>query len=261
MTPIPDALRLDRRDHVAILRIEREEKLGALDSGMVEGLARLIGEIDEDATVRVLVLTGTGRGFVAGADVNEYDGASLAAFDDYQRRSRQMYDAISSCRAITIAAVNGYALGGGFEIALACDLIIASTEARFGLPEITLGLLPGGGGTQRLTRAIGTRNAKNLILTGRQMRAEEAERRGLVCEVVSPGELMTTAVELAESLAAQPPIALREGKRTIDTGIEAALASSLTLEQRVLSTLFCTEDAKEGIAAFLTKRKPVFRGR
>lgn len=261
MAHVSDALRVDRRDHIAILRIEREAKLGALDSGMVDDLHRFVAEVDEDAGIRVLVITGTGRGFIAGADLNEYAGASLAEFDDYQRRSRRTFDAIASCRAVTIAAVNGYALGGGFEVALACDLIVASTAARFGLPEITLGLLPGGGGTQRLSRAIGTRGAKHLILTGRRMSAEEAEQRGLITSVVSPDDLMPTTVELAELLAAQPPVALREGKRVIDAGLQGPLATGLSLEQRTLSTLFCTEDAREGIAAFLSKREPVFHGR
>ena len=171
-----------------------------------------------------------------------------------------MFEALEQLPQPTVAAVHGYGLGGGFELGLCCDLIVASTAARFGLPEATLGLLPGGGGTQRLPRAIGKRAAKELVMTARQLRPDEAERRGLVSRVVEPAELMPAALELAETLAGRAPLAVREAKRLIDDGVEAPLASALTLEQRVLSALYATADAREGIRASIEKRDPSFTG-
>ena len=251
----------DRRDAVAVLRIDREDRLGALSRGMVEGLLAYADSVAADPGVRVLVLTGTGRGFIAGADITEYHGAAQAEFDAYQRLSRRAFSAFSELPQPVIAAVNGYALGGGFELALCCDFIVASSAARFGLPEVDLGLLPGGGGTQRLARAIGVRATKELVMTGRRLRAEEAGRLGLAVRVVEPEELMPAALELAETLAARAPLAVREAKRLIDDGVQAPLDAAWTLEQRVLSGLFATADAGEGIQAFVDKRDPAFRGR
>jgi enoyl-CoA hydratase len=251
----------DRRDHVAVLRVDREEALGALSRSMVEALLDYTRGIADDPGVRVLVLTGTGRGFVAGADIGEYRGAPQVEFDAYQRLSRRAFGSLTTLPQPVIAAVNGYALGGGFEIALCCDLIVASTKARFGLPEVKLGLLPGGGGSQRLARAIGVRATKELLMTGRRMRPDEAERRGLLARVAEPEELMQTALELAEEIAAQAPLAVREAKRLVDDGVEAPLEAAWTLEQRVLGGLFAGEDAREGIQAFIDKRDPDFRGR
>ncbi len=250
----------DRRDRVAVLRVDREDRLGALSRGMVEALQRYFAELAEDPEVRALVLTGTGRGFVAGADVNEYQDVAQAAFDAYQRLSRRTFDALEGLPMPSIAAVNGYAFGGGFELALCCDLIVASTAARFALPEVSLGLLPGGGGTQRLGRAIGKRATKEIVMTGRRIPAEEAHGFGLVSRLVEPEDLMDSALGLAETLAGNAPLAVREAKRLIDDGAEAPLSAALTLEQRVLSALFATEDAREGIDAFLEKREPRFLG-
>jgi enoyl-CoA hydratase/carnithine racemase len=251
----------DRRDHVAVLRIDREEALGALSRSMVEALLAYLRDVAADPAVRVLLLAGTGRSFIAGADIGEYDGVTQAQFDDYQRLSRRAFDAIAQLPQPVVAAVHGFALGGGFEVALCCDLIVASTEARFALPEVRLGLLPGGGGSQRLARAIGTRAAKELVMTGRSMPADEAERRGLVSRVVEPGELRETALELAERLASRAPIAVREAKRLVDDGVEGSFATAWTLEQRTLGALFATDDAREGIRAFVEKREPRFVGR
>jgi enoyl-CoA hydratase len=251
----------DRRDRVAVLRVDREDRLGALSRGMVEALREYVAALAEDPDVRVLVLTGTGRGFVAGADLNEYESVDQATFDAYQRLSRQTFDALEKLPMPTIAAVNGFAFGGGFELALCCDLMVASTAARFALPEVFLGLLPGGGGTQRLTRVIGKRATKEIVMTGRHVSAEEAQDFGFIARLVSPEELMDSALDLAGALADQAPLAVREAKRLIDDGAEAPLPAALTLEQRVLSALFATEDAKEGISAFLQKRSPRFIGR
>jgi enoyl-CoA hydratase len=251
----------DRRDHIAVLRVEREAALGALSRSMVEALLGYLQAMREDPGVRVLVLTGTGRGFIAGADIGEYHDVAQCEFDDYQRLSRRAFGALTALPQPVIAAVNGYALGGGFEVALCSDLIVASQAARFGLPEVTLGLLPGGGGTQRLARALGVRTTKELVMTGRRMRPDEAERRGLLARVVEPEELIDAALELGEQLAANAPLAVREAKRLIDDGVEASLDAAWTLEQRVLGGLFAGEDAREGIQAFIDKRQPVWRGR
>ena len=251
----------DRRDRIALLRVDREDRLGALSREMVEALRRYAEGLTDDPDVRVLVLTGTGRGFIAGADINEYEGVDQAAFDAYQRLSRQTFDAIERLPVPTIAAVNGYAFGGGFELALCCDLIVASASARFALPEVSLGLLPGGGGTQRLTRAVGKRATKEMVMTGRRLAPEEAQSLGLIARLVSPEDLVDSALELAEELASKAPLAVREAKRLIDDGVEASLPAALTLEQRVLSALFATEDAREGIRSFLEKRAPRFVGR
>ncbi|PSK96269.1 short chain enoyl-CoA hydratase [Murinocardiopsis flavida] len=250
-----------RGDGVAVLRVDREDALGALSRGMVEALGRYLARLRTDDDVRVLVLTGTGRGFVAGADIGEYNGVSRTAFDDYQRLSRGVFDQLAQLPQPTVAAVNGYALGGGFELALCCDLVVASTGARFGLPEVSLGLLPGGGGTVRLARAIGARTTKELVLTGRRMKPAEARDLGLLTAVTEPDELMARAGELAATIAAQAPLAVREGKRLVDDGLDTGLATALTREQQTLSWLYGTADAQEGVAAFLEKRPAVFRGR
>jgi enoyl-CoA hydratase/carnithine racemase len=256
-----DHLVLTRDGAVATLRIDRQEALGALSRRMVEALGAHLRAIRADDGVRALVVTGTGRGFIAGADVGEYDGATAAEFDAYQRLSRSVFGELASLPQPTIAAVNGYAFGGGFEIALCCDFIVASERARFGLPEVKLGLIPGGGGTQRLARAVGTRLTKELVLTGRTLYPDEADRRGLLTRLVPAGELATAAGELAATLAAAAPLAVREGKRVVDDGVRQDLDAALTAEQAALARLYATADGREGIAAFRAKREPRFTGR
>ncbi len=253
---------IERRGAVEILRVDREEALGALNLEImtalgdhVEGLTSRVEE------VRVLIITGTGRGFVAGADISGYHGAGQVEFDRFQRRSRRTFDAIQSLPQATVCAVNGYALGGGFELALCCDLILVNENAKLGLPEVRLGLLPGGGGTQRLPRLVGPMRAKEMLMTGRMISAAEAVEFGAALEACPPEELMPRALELAEELATRAPVALREAKRVVDDGLDAALSAGLTMEQRALGSLFATDDGKEGIAAFLEKRDPAFRGR
>ena len=246
-------------DGVRTLRIDRPDKLGALSSSLVAALGEQFADAQDSA--RVLVLTGTGRGFVAGADIGEYADADPAAFSAYQRRSRAVFDALDGLAIPTIAAVNGYAFGGGFELALCCDIVLAAESARFALPEIRLGLIPGGGGTQRLTRAVGPRIAADLILTGRQLSAEEAVRHGVVSEVVPDAELADRARTRAERLAANAPRALREIKRLVRLAADTPLSVGLSDEQDALDAVFATEDAREGISAFVGKRAPRFRGR
>ncbi len=252
---------LTQADKIATLRVDREESLGALNFEIMEVLGDYIQQVSSDKGTKVLILTGTGRGFVAGADITGYHNVSQTEFDAFQRRSRRTFDAIAALPQITICAVNGYALGGGLELALCCDFIFINNKTKVGLPEIKLGLLPGGGGTQRLPRLIGTMRAKEMILTGKMITAAEAVAYGIAMEACEPDQLMPTAMALAEELAKQPDIALAEGKRVIDDGVEASLTAALTFEQRVLGTLFATEDGKEGIAAFIEKRDPQFRGK
>ena len=252
---------LERKGPIEVLRIDREESLGALNFEIQEAIGAYVnGLYERKHEVRVVVLTGTGRGFVAGADITGYHKVGQTVFDDFQRRSRQTFDALANVPQITICAVNGYALGGGFEIAMCCDFILMNEKTKMGLPEIKLGLLPGGGGTQRLPRLVGPMRAKEILLSGRMITAAEAVEYGAALEACAPDALMPRAMELAESFAAQAPVALREGKRVVDDGLDAALSAGLTFEQRVLGALYATEDGREGIAAFIEKRDPEFKG-
>lgn len=249
-----------RAGGVATLRIDRPEALGALSRDILTHLHDYFDRLRTDPDIRVLILTGTGRGFIAGADIGEYDGASLAAFEDYQRLGRATFDSLAALPQVTIAAVNGYALGGGFEVVLCCDLVLAAEKAKFGLPEVKLGLLPGGGGTQRLSRAAGAAFTKELVLTGRFATAAELAGRGLVARVCTADGLMAEAAELAGTIADLAPLAVRAGKRLIDDGLRMPLDLALATEQQVLARLFAGPDGKEGVAAFIEKRSPVFRG-
>lgn len=252
---------LERHGNVEVLRVDREEALGALNFEIMEAIgtyvAALPARIDE---VRALIITGTGRGFVAGADIGGYHNVGQTVFDGFQRRSRQTFDAIANLPQITICAVNGYALGGGLELALCCDFVFVNEKTKVGLPEIKLGLLPGGGGTQRLTRVVGAMRAKDIMLTGRMVTAAEAVDYGIAMESCAPEALMPRALDYAQLLAGQAPVALRELKRVIDDGMDCALSAGLTLEQRALGALFATKDGKEGIASFIEKRDPKFIG-
>ena len=239
---------LQRLGAIDVLRIDREESLGALNFEIMERLGAYVDALSKNDQVKVLVLTGTGRGFVAGADITGYHNVSQKVFDGFQRRSRRTFDAIATLPQIVICAINGYALGGGLELALCCDFVYINNKTKVGLPEIKLGLLPGGGGTQRLPRLIGTMRAKEILLTGRMVTAVEAVEYGIALEACEPDELMPKAMTLAETLAKQAGVALAEGKRVIDDGVDASLSAALTFEQRVLGTLFATEDGKEGIA-------------
>ena len=253
---------LDRHGPIEVLRIDREEALGALNFGLQEAIGTYVASLaDRRDEVRILILTGTGRGFVAGADIAGYHGCGQTVFDNFQRRSRLTFDAIAGLPQVVIGAVNGYALGGGLELALCCDFVFVNEKTKLGLPEIKLGLLPGGGGTQRLPRLVGPMRAKEILMTGRMIPADEAVRLGIALEACAPDALMPRAMEFAEGLAAMAPVALLEAKRVVDDGLDAALSAGLTMEQRVLGALFATEDGKEGISAFMEKRDPVFRGR
>jgi enoyl-CoA hydratase len=246
---------------IAIITFNREEKLNAMNTEVVSKLIEYLHRVNDSDHIRMAILTGKGRAFVAGADIAEYSEQTAVEFNEYQRRSREMFDGIEKNKKIIIAAVNGYALGGGFELVLSCDLVIACSGVKMGLPEIHLGLLPGGGGTQRLSRLIGRNRAKYYILSGRRMTAEEAEQYGIVHTVCSPEQLMETAMSMAEEISAKAPIAVQEGKRLINEGLEASLDTAISYEGMILANLYQTADANEGIRAFIEKRTPIFRNR
>ncbi|HLV99953.1 MAG TPA: enoyl-CoA hydratase/isomerase family protein [Ktedonobacterales bacterium] len=255
-----DLVVFERRGPAAVIRINREQKLNALNRPIFDALKGLLDQVAADDSLHAAILTGTGRAFCAGADIGEYWRQDLAAFAEFQRLGRELHDRIEKHPKPIIAAVNGFAFGGGFELALACDLIVASERAQFGLPELSLGLVPGGGGTQRLPRLIGRYRAKQVLLTGRKLTAREAEEWGVVAAVVPAGEEVSAAEALVGDMARLAPQAVRMGKRLINEGVDAALETALSYEQQALIALYATHDGQEGVAAFMEKRSPKFTG-
>jgi len=251
----------ERRDAVRILTLNRPDKLNALSTPLLEELERALKEAREDESTRAVILTGGGdRAFVAGADIGEYAEQTDEAFDAFQRFCRRLFDAIDAFPHPVIGAVNGYALGGGFEIALCCDILIASSTAHFGLPEGLLGLCPGGGGTQRLTRAAGPFVAADVLVSARRLSAEDAMRAGIVAEVVAPEELLDAALAKAGAIVKGAPLAIREMLALVRVAMETPLAEGLDREHEALLRLRRTADAAEGVRAFVEKRQPRFEG-
>ncbi|HEX5464342.1 MAG TPA: enoyl-CoA hydratase-related protein [Burkholderiales bacterium] len=246
-------------DGVALLRINRPERRNALNMEVRQLLVRHLDELAEDADIRCAVLTGDARAFAAGADIGEM--ADLGAIELLERQVGRLWDAIAAFPKPLIAAVNGYALGGGCELAMHADIIIAGESARFGLPEVRLGILPGGGGTQRLIRAVGKFKALRMILTGDPVSGAEAFAMGLASEVVADGNVESRALEMATQIAALPPLAVMQIKEVVLRGQDADLATGLALERKALQILFSSEDKREGMHAFMEKRKPNFVGR
>jgi enoyl-CoA hydratase len=248
------------QEGIATITFNRPKALNALSIGLLQEFAKALDEVAGDEAIRILILTGAGeKAFVAGADITE-----LATFDALQAKgfSQAGHDIIGRLQRLpipVIAAVNGYALGGGSEIALACDFIYASENAMFGLPEITLGLIPGFGGTQRLPRLIGKNRAKEMIFTGRMITAAEAERIGLVNKVCAAESLMEEVLKTARSMAAKGRVALRAAKQAINGGTETDLITGCSLEIDAFALCMASADAAEGTRAFLEKRKPVFK--
>jgi enoyl-CoA hydratase len=256
-----DLVLVERRDAIRLLTFNRPEKLNALSSPMLRQLERAMEDARSDEACRVVVLTGAGdRAFVAGADIGEYSEQSHEAFDEYQRSSRRLFSTLDDFPRPVVGAVNGYALGGGFEIALCCDLLIASTSARFGLPEGRLGLVPGGGGTQRLTRAVGPYLAADVLLSARRLTADEAREASLVSALVEPEELIEAAMAKARAIVEIAPLAAGEMLGLIRAATETSLEEGLTSEQDALARLRRSADADEGIRAFVEKREPRFGG-
>lgn len=250
----------EERDHgVAVLTIDRPERRGALSDSMVAALQAYCTTLASTHDIHALVITGTDGSFISGADIEFYAHIDQDEFDRYQRRSRLAFEAVEQLPQVTIAAVGGPALGGGFELALCCDLMVATRDARVGLPEVRLGLIPGGGGTQRLPRAIGSRLAKKLLITGAVVRAETLEHTNLFAELVDD-DVRGAAVTLARTVADGPVRSALAIKRVVTEGLNLSLREGLDLEQVALSEVFATPDAKEGIRAFLEKRPADWEG-
>ncbi len=254
-----ETLLTERRERVAIITLNRPQALNALNSTVMRELRELLAELEVDADIGAVVLTGSEKAFAAGADIKEMQ--SLDFVDAYTGGFIGGWDDIAGFRKPIIAAVSGFALGGGCELAMMCDFIIASKTAKFGQPEITLGIIPGMGGSQRLTRAVGKAKAMDLCLTGRMMDAAEAESAGLVARVVEPERLLEEALDAAAKIAAFSRTAVMMAKEAVNRAFEQTLTEGLRSERRLFHSLFATEDQKEGMAAFVEKRKPAFRNR
>ncbi len=253
---------LERAGAVATIRLNRPKALNALDAATLRELARAIRDIRRDDGVRAVVITGAGeKAFCAGADIAAMAAMSGEDGHAYSRLGHEVLGRLEELDVPVVAAVNGVALGGGLELALACDLIVAAQKARLGLPEITLGLIPGFGGTQRLVLRTGLARARELVYLGGMVPADEALRIGLVNRVVPDNQLAAEAATLAAELASRAPVALRQAKRATRASAEAALASGLRYEVEAFGVTFGTEDRVEGLTAFLEKRPPAWKGR
>lgn len=250
---------IERDERVVIVRIDRPQVLNALSSRVMRQMVAALQELDRDPAVGCFLITGSDRAFAAGADIGELE--SRTYMDMLHEDFFAGWDAFTALRTPKIAAVAGYALGGGCELAMMCDMIFAADTAKFGQPEIKLGLIPGMGGSQRLTRLVGKAKAMDLILTGRMMGAEEAERAGLVARVIPAERLLDEALEAARTIAGYGRTALMAAREAVERAEEVGLREGLLFERRTYYALWATEDAKEGMRAFLEKRPPVFQGR
>ena len=254
-----ETILVETRGRVAVIRLNRPQALNALNAALMKDLIAALDRLEDDRAVSCLVITGSDKAFAAGADIKEMaDKSYIDAFmDDFAAA----WERVARARKPMIAAVAGFALGGGCELAMMCDLVIAADNARFGQPEIKLGVIPGIGGTQRLTRAVGKAKAMDLILTGRMMDAQEAERAGLVARVVPLAQLMDETMKAAETIAAMSLPALMAAKEAVNRAFETSLAEGVRFERRVFHALFATQDQKEGMAAFVAKRAAKFENR
>ena len=250
---------VEREPAIAIVLLNRPEALNALNDELMGELVGVLEALDADDEIRCIVLGGSERAFAAGADIGQM--AEASAVEMYEARRIDRWDAIRKVRTPLVAAVSGFCLGGGNELAMACDLIVASETARFGQPETGLGIIPGAGGTQRLTRAIGKAKAMDVILSGRFLDAREAERAGLVARVVAKEAWLEEAKAVAHAIASKGPIAQRLAKESVNRACESTLETGLDYERKLLYLAFASEDAREGLTAFTEKRKPEFRGR
>ena len=251
---------VERRGAVGVVTLNRPEALNALNAGLIAELASALDRLEADAAVGAIVLTGNEKAFAAGADVKEMVSKTYPEIycEDFITRG---WERLGQCRKPVVAAVAGFALGGGCELAMMCDIVIAADTAKFGQPEITLGTIPGAGGTQRLPRFVGKAKAMDLCLTGRMMDASEAEQAGLVSRVVPAAELLSEAVTIAERVAQMSrPVAMMV-KEAVNRAYETTLAEGIRFERRLFHSTFATADQKEGMAAFIEKRKPTFRNR
>lgn len=255
-------LKFEKRELTGILTISRPESLNALNSTVLSELAHFLDNIEKDPTVKCLILRGDGeKAFVAGADIKELSDLNSSEALRFAERGQKIFRRLEVLNMPVIAAVNGFALGGGCELALACDFIVATRNARFGLPEVSLGLIPGFGGTQRLSRLVGVGRARELIYSGRHVRAEEALDIGLVTQVVEPESLLDASMQLAKLITTRGPLAVGTAKQAIRRGMDVSLDEGLMIERELFSDLFRTSDQKEGTKAFIEKRTPQFTGK
>src|SRR5205823_7935309 len=250
---------VERDDPIAVVLLNRPAQLNALSDELMEELVAALRELDADKAIRCVVLGGSERAFAAGADIGELSFPTPTEL--YYARRVERWDAIRSLWTPVVAAVSGYCLGGGCELAMSCDLIVASATARFGQPETGLGIIPGAGGTQRLTRAVGKSVAMDVILSGRFLSAREALAAGLVARVVAREVWLDEAKRVARAIASKAPVATRLAKEAVDRAFEGTLSLGVELERRAFALAFASEDAREGLAAFTEKRKPDFKGR
>ncbi|MCS6994068.1 MAG: enoyl-CoA hydratase-related protein [Anaerolineales bacterium] len=253
------AILVERRGRVGLVMLNRPQALNALNRTLLAELSQALTDFEADETVGAVVITGGERVFAAGADIRDMAEAS----EEEMRRNGfvELFDSLRRVRKPVVAAVSGYALGGGCELALACDIILASETARFGLPEVTIGVIPGAGGTQRLTHIVGKYLAMEMILNNRHLTATEAAQFGLVNRVLPVERLLDESLALAQSLAERAPLAVRAAKQAVNQAFEGSLSEGLTEERDLFYRLFSTEDQKEGMKAFLEKRKPEWKGK
>ncbi len=250
---------VQRQEPIAVVQINRPNQLNALNSRVMQELTGALEELDADSAIRCIIITGSERAFGAGADIK--DMADATPVEMLERNWIAYWDRIKKVTKPVIAAVSGYAYGGGCELAMACDLIVASESAVFAQPEINLGVIPGAGGTQRLTRALGKSKAMEMVLTGRPLSAREAEARGLVARVYPTEVYLDEAKTLAREIASKAPVALRLAKESVNKAFETSLADGLDFERKMFYFLFGTEDGHEGMKAFVEKRKPEWKGK
>ena len=252
-------IEVETHDKVGLIRLNRPQALNALNSALVEELGAALDQFERDNNIGCMIITGSGKAFAAGADIKEMQAKTYA--DAYLGDFIGSWDRVSRTRKPIIAAVAGFALGGGCELAMMCDIVIAADNAKFGQPEIKLGVMPGVGGTQRLTRFIGKAKAMDMCLTGRMMDAAEAERSGLVTRVVPADQLIEEALKMANTIASMSRPVVMMTKESVNRAYETTLAEGIRFERRVFHSMFALEDQKEGMAAFVEKRSPDFQHR
>ena len=251
---------IEKEESIGLLTLNRPE-MNALCNEMVEELDNAINAIEQDKEIKVLIITGAGnKAFMAGADISELDKRDFIMGRQQTKRRQDVYNRISNLRVPTIAAVNGYALGAGLELALACSIRIASDKARFGAPEVNLGIIPGDGATQRLPKVIGLGRAMHMIITGEMITAEKALQYGLVTIIVPPGELLSSAKEIAKTIMKKAPLAVMFAKEAVNTSFDASLNIGLNIESYLHALTCASQDKKEGVETFLNKRPPNFKG-
>lgn len=252
---------LEKENNIALIKINRPKALNALNSETLKELENIIDELNKDESVRVLILTGEGKAFVAGADISEMRSLNAIEAREFGQLGNKVFRKLELIDKPTIVAINGFALGGGCELAMAGDIRIASAKAKFGQPEVGLGIIPGFGGTQRLSRIVGIGMAKQLIFTGELIDANEALRIGLVNKIVEGEELLDAAKSMAEKIVSNAPVALKLAKASINKGLQTDIDTALSYEAEAFGLCFSTEDQKEGMSAFLEKRDKCFKNR